>query len=175
VRDAACERVARHDAVLDATLLRYDASEHGWNAAAFHDKVDNMGPAFLIAKTTNGGYFGAFNPVGWASREDYRDCYGAFLVKWPKPGSTKEQPLILPKQGGPGARSSTSARRSHLRRGCSEDPARPRALHGQQLRAVGRRGFVRRGEGGQDRQESAGRVLLAGGRDTVFVRRRRMV
>ena len=84
-------------------ILRYDASEHGWNAAAFHDKVDNMGPAFLIAKTNNGGYFGAFNPVGWASREDYRDCYGAFLVKWPKPGSTKEMPFILPKQGGPGA------------------------------------------------------------------------
>ena len=42
-----------------------------------------MGPAFLLAKTKTGSYFGAFNPLGWASREDYRDAFNAFLVKWP--------------------------------------------------------------------------------------------
>lgn len=84
-------------------ILAYDASADGWNAAAFHAKCDNMGPAVLIAKTKAGGYFGAFNPIGWASREDYRDAFNAFLVKWPKPGSVREDPYILEKVGGPGA------------------------------------------------------------------------
>ena len=84
-------------------ILAYDASADGWNAAAFHAKCDNMGPAFLIAKTKRGGYFGAFNPIGWASREDYRDAFNAFLVKWPKPGSVRENPYVLEKVGGPGA------------------------------------------------------------------------
>lgn len=63
-------------------VLVYDAEEDGWNAGAFHAKCDNQGPAFLIARTRAGGYFGAFNPLGWASREDYRDAFNAFLVKW---------------------------------------------------------------------------------------------
>jgi len=84
-------------------LLVYDASRDGWNAGAFHAKCDNQGPAFLIAKTKSGAYFGAFNPLGWASREDYRDAFNAFLVKWPKAGSTEEEPFILDKEGGPGA------------------------------------------------------------------------
>ena len=97
-------RVLR-DTVLFQTrlVMAYDASADGWNAAAFHAKVDNKGPAMLIARTKHGGYFGAFNPVGWASREDYRDCYGAFLVKWPKAHSVAEAPCVLPKTGGPGA------------------------------------------------------------------------
>jgi hypothetical protein len=78
------------------------------SGAAFHAKVDNMGPAFLLAKTKTGSYFGAFNPLGWASREDYRDAFNAFLVKWPNcaaPGdaSSSAAPFILEKVGGPGA------------------------------------------------------------------------
>ena len=71
--------------------------------AAFHAKCDNQGPGFLIARTKGGAYFGAFNPLGWASREDYRDAFNAFLVKWPKQGSTDGDPYILEKVGGPGA------------------------------------------------------------------------
>ena len=39
-------------------ILAYDAETDGWNAGAFHLKVDNQGPAILIAKTKRGGYFG---------------------------------------------------------------------------------------------------------------------
>ena len=84
-------------------ILAYDAETDGWNAGAFHLKVDNQGPAILIAKTKRGGYFGAFNPLGWASREDYRDAFNAFLVKWPKKNSTEGEPFILEKVGGSGA------------------------------------------------------------------------
>ena len=84
-------------------ILAYDAETDGWNAGAFHLKVDNQGPAILIAKTKRGGYFAAFNPLGWASREDYRDAFNAFLVKWPKKNSTEGEPFILEKVGGSGA------------------------------------------------------------------------
>ncbi|EEH53591.1 uncharacterized protein MICPUCDRAFT_9103, partial [Micromonas pusilla CCMP1545] len=43
---------------------------------------------------------------GWASREDYRDAFNAFLVKWPNcaaPGDASAAPFILEKVGGPGA------------------------------------------------------------------------
>lgn len=83
-------------------LLKYDAKTDGWNANAFHQKCDNQGPCFIIAKTKTGGYFGGFNPIGVASREDYRDCLGAFLVRWPKKNSTKEVPIFLPKTNGGG-------------------------------------------------------------------------
>ena len=84
-------------------ILAFDADKDGWNAGAFHAKLDNQGPAILIAKTKKGGYFGAFNPLGWASREDYRDAFNAFLVKWPKKNSTEGEPFILEKVGGSGA------------------------------------------------------------------------
>jgi len=80
--------------------LAYDAKQHGWTANSFHSKCDNQGPSILIAKTKGGGYFGAYNPIGVASREDYRECFGAFLVKWPKVNSTKEAPIFLPQTGG---------------------------------------------------------------------------
>ena len=48
-------------------LLKYDAAKDGWNAGAFHAKCDNQGPAFLIARTKEGAYFGAFNPLAGGS------------------------------------------------------------------------------------------------------------
>jgi hypothetical protein len=86
-------------------VLAYDASRDGWSAAAFHSRCDNFGPAVLVARTAKGHYFGAFNPLGWASREDYRDAFNAFLVKWPRRGALVDggEPWILEKVGGPGA------------------------------------------------------------------------
>ena len=66
-------------------------------------QVRQHGPCLPHREDQGGGYFGAFNPIGWASREDYRDAFNAFLVKWPKPGSVRENPYVLEKVGGPGA------------------------------------------------------------------------
>ena len=38
-----------------------------------------QGPAVLIGKTKDGVVFGGYNGVGWASVEDYRDTFSAFL------------------------------------------------------------------------------------------------
>lgn len=102
VESAMLREVVLQDTVLFSRKLRlaYDAKQHGWTANSFHSKCDNQGPSILIAKTKGGGYFGAYNPIGVASREDYRECFGAFLVKWPKVNSTKEAPIFLPQTGG---------------------------------------------------------------------------
>jgi hypothetical protein len=50
-----------------------------------------QGPGLLLARTQGGARFGAFNNLGWASREDYRDSNGAFLMRW-APGTPADAP-----------------------------------------------------------------------------------
>ena len=63
-------------------VLAYDAQRDGWTASAFHARCDNRGPALVVATSAGGARFGGFNPVGFASREDYRDSNSAFLLRW---------------------------------------------------------------------------------------------
>jgi hypothetical protein len=56
-----------------------------------------QGPALLLARSEGGSRFGAFNPLGFASREDYRDTNGAFLFRWPPGGAADDEPEYLPK------------------------------------------------------------------------------
>lgn len=44
--------------------LAYDADQHGWNADAFHSKIDTYGAALVIAQTTGGAVLGGYNPLG---------------------------------------------------------------------------------------------------------------
>ncbi len=59
--------------------IAYDAREHGWTAKAFHERVDGKGPTLIMGKTVKGGRFAGYNPLGYFSVEDYRDCPSAFL------------------------------------------------------------------------------------------------
>lgn len=59
-------------------VLAYDAERVGWTASAFHRCVDNRGPLLLLAESSGGAQFGAFTPLGFASREDYRDSNSTF-------------------------------------------------------------------------------------------------
>jgi len=82
--------------LLDGTILQgqsmvlaFDAQRDGWTAKAFHSRVDDRGPALVVASSAGGARFGGFNPVGFASREDYRDSNSAFLFRW-QPGEPEE-------------------------------------------------------------------------------------
>jgi hypothetical protein len=44
--------------------LAFDADQDGWNADAFHDKVNMYGAAVVIAQTEGGAVLGGYNPQG---------------------------------------------------------------------------------------------------------------
>ena len=82
--------------------LAYDASRDGWTASAFHRRVDNRGPLLLLAESAGGARFGAFTPLGFASREDYRDSNSTFLFRWADGADWQaEEPEYLLKTGAP--------------------------------------------------------------------------
>ena len=56
-----------------------------------------QGPALLLGRTEGGARFGGFNPLGFASREDYRDSSRAFLFAWPAGAPADAEPELLPK------------------------------------------------------------------------------
>ena len=60
-------------------VLAYDATRDGWNASSFHERVDGKGPTLIFGKTAKNARFAAYNPLGYFSVEDYRDCPAAFL------------------------------------------------------------------------------------------------
>jgi len=90
--------------LLDGTVLEgeplslaFDACRDGWTAAAFHQAVDNRGPTLLVARSAGGSRFGGFNPLGFASREDYRDTSNAFLFRWAAGDEWSAEPEYLQK------------------------------------------------------------------------------
>jgi len=61
----------------------YQASVHGWDASAFHQRVDLNPPcpSLVLFKTTRGKIGGCVNPLGWQSRDDYRDSLKCYLFR----------------------------------------------------------------------------------------------
>mmetsp|Transcript_13345 Transcript_13345/g.29527 ORF Transcript_13345/g.29527 Transcript_13345/m.29527 type:complete len:352 (-) Transcript_13345:53-1108(-) len=58
----------------------YDANVHGWDAAAFHSKVDGCGAAVVIVKTDDGAtVVGGYNPKGWSGLGGARPSVASFL------------------------------------------------------------------------------------------------
>eukprot|EP00607_Mallomonas_marina_P009826 CAMPEP_0182418770 /NCGR_PEP_ID=MMETSP1167-20130531/3150_1 /TAXON_ID=2988 /ORGANISM="Mallomonas Sp, Strain CCMP3275" /LENGTH=207 /DNA_ID=CAMNT_0024593151 /DNA_START=198 /DNA_END=821 /DNA_ORIENTATION=- len=76
------------------------ASKDGWSSSKFHRKVDFNPPLSTIAvcKTKSGVLCGAFNALGWQSRDDYRDSLKTFLFKVNADGSVRKSSKIV---GGP--------------------------------------------------------------------------
>ncbi|GLT81233.1 hypothetical protein SLA2020_526280 [Shorea laevis] len=68
----------------------------------FHECSDFKGPCVIIGYTNKSFKFGAFNPEGYRSTDDYYDTFDAFLFCWPEDEQT-DDPIILPKVGGSGA------------------------------------------------------------------------
>ncbi|WOL01561.1 hypothetical protein Cni_G10278 [Canna indica] len=82
----------------------YSASIDGFSALNFHGRCDFKGPCVVVAYTAAGFKFGAFNPEGYRSTDDYYDTFDAFLFYWKESGSGGEEPpVVLPKVGGSGA------------------------------------------------------------------------
>ncbi|GAB4834715.1 hypothetical protein Ancab_032978 [Ancistrocladus abbreviatus] len=79
----------------------YRATIDGFRANDFHNCCDFKGPCVIIGYTNKSFKFGAFNPEGYRSTDDYYDTFDAFLFYWTD--SEKADPIILPKVGGSGA------------------------------------------------------------------------
>ncbi|KAF5734279.1 hypothetical protein HS088_TW16G00726 [Tripterygium wilfordii] len=91
--------------LVDKTFLRgrelkccYQATKDGFSATDFHNSCDFKGPCVIIGYTNKSFKFGAFNPEGYRSTDDYYDTFDAFLFYW-----RDNEPFILPKVGGSGA------------------------------------------------------------------------
>ncbi|KAG1358768.1 hypothetical protein COCNU_08G002140 [Cocos nucifera] len=82
----------------------YRASIDGFSATKFHNCCDFKGPCVVIGYSTKSFKFGAFNPEGYRSTDDYYDTFDAFLFYWKEAGEGgADEPIILPKVGGSGA------------------------------------------------------------------------
>ncbi|KAJ4848021.1 hypothetical protein Tsubulata_009354 [Turnera subulata] len=95
--------------LVDKTFLRgkelkccYRASIDGFSATNFHKCSDFKGPCVIIGYTDKSFKFGAFNPEGYRSTDDYYDSFDAFLFYWPD-NEKIDDPIVLPKVGGSGA------------------------------------------------------------------------
>lgn len=58
--------------------LFYRATEHGWNAADFHQRVDDYGPTLTLIKA-NGRKFGGFTSKSWDSTSECGSDPTSFL------------------------------------------------------------------------------------------------
>ncbi|KAJ8774466.1 hypothetical protein K2173_016912 [Erythroxylum novogranatense] len=94
--------------LVDTTFLRgkelkccYKATIDGFSATNFHNCSDFKGPCVIIGYTDKSFKFGAFNPEGYRSTDDYYDTFDAFLFYWES--DEKTDAIILPKVGGSGA------------------------------------------------------------------------
>jgi len=92
--------------ILDDTFLEgrpmaraYKGSVDGFSALKFHEKCDFKGPCLVVAVTTEGFIFGGFNPVGFASTDDYKDNFTAFLFYLTSEAFSSDI-VILEKTGG---------------------------------------------------------------------------
>ncbi|ERN09284.1 hypothetical protein AMTRI_Chr13g82670 [Amborella trichopoda] len=84
----------------------YKASIDGFSATNFHACCDFKGPCVIMGYTTKSFKFGAFNPEGYRSTDDYYDTFDAFLFYWrDTKGNVREseKPIKLRKIGGSGA------------------------------------------------------------------------
>lgn len=83
-----------------ALRLAYSANRDGWNAPAFHAKVDKQGPSLVVATTSGDNLVvGGYNPKGWVSYGEARGSIAAFLfVKNRRSGDAWTK---LRKVGGP--------------------------------------------------------------------------
>ncbi|KAL0322189.1 UNVERIFIED_CONTAM: hypothetical protein Scaly_2515300 [Sesamum calycinum] len=81
----------------------YKASRDGiLSHRTFTKKCDFKGPCVIIGYTNMSLKFGAFNPEGYRSTDDYYDTFDAFLFYWPD-DDNGNGPVVLPKVGGSGA------------------------------------------------------------------------
>ncbi|CAI9095420.1 OLC1v1031373C1 [Oldenlandia corymbosa var. corymbosa] len=84
----------------------YKATVDGFSATDFHNCSDFKGPCVIIGYTDEGFKFGAFNPEGYRSTDDYYDSFDAFLFYWTGKEDDDhqgEEPIKLGKVGGSGA------------------------------------------------------------------------
>ena len=81
--------------------LAYSGTRDGFSYKTFHLKVDNKGPAILLATTKSGEVVGGYNPCGWVNLGEARGNIAAFLFAF-KDGDVSARPIKLQKIAGAG-------------------------------------------------------------------------
>ena len=110
----------------DVTCI-YKASRDGWSATQFHDKVDTLGSAVVVARSLTGQVFGGYNPAGWRSTDDYITSTQAFLwARSTKTSSSIDKFPVLP--GGNAAIFGKLAFSCHCVHVMLEDPSATQRL-----------------------------------------------
>jgi len=91
------------DSIIAGTFLEqrplqrvYKASRDGWSAIAFHEAVDGLGSAVVVARSLTGQTFGGFNPNGFRSTDDYYSSSAAFLWCLQRGGRVVVKLPVLP-------------------------------------------------------------------------------
>ena len=79
--------------------LTYSANRDGWNANAFHKRVDKLGGGLVVCTTNDGLICGGYNPKGWVGYGEARGSIAAFLFVYTR--GLNELPTKLRKTGGP--------------------------------------------------------------------------
>jgi len=66
----------------DLSLI-FSASKDGWSAQKFHQCCDYNPPlpTLVFLRSKSGLVSGCFNPLGWQSRDDYRDSLRTFIFR----------------------------------------------------------------------------------------------
>ena len=71
--------------VLEGQALKciYSAKKDGFSSSSFHNKMDYNPPlpTLVLLQTKSGVLCGAYNPLGWQSRDDYRESIKTFLFR----------------------------------------------------------------------------------------------
>lgn len=106
-RDAKTVRPLLKQTQLERRKLQvvYNAQQHGWDAKAFHRRVDGKGASVVLAtgkkleRNARPIIFGGYNPKGWASLGGARPSVAAFLFYSRDGGKTFQK---LRKVGGGG-------------------------------------------------------------------------
>ena len=60
----------------------YDADRDGWDARAWHARVDRRGPGVVLCEAADGQIFGGYNSKGWVGLGENRPGLANFLFSW---------------------------------------------------------------------------------------------
>jgi len=63
----------------DPARILYNAKAHGYSAATFHQKCDQVNGTVTLVTLKNGAKFGGYNPDNWSGQNTSKNAPAAFL------------------------------------------------------------------------------------------------
>ena len=87
--------------LFDPARILYDAKVHGYSAATFHQKCDQVNGTVTLVTLKNGATFGGYNPDNWSGGGIWKNAPTAFLYSLTDGKGSAPQKFAL-KQGQEG-------------------------------------------------------------------------